>query len=85
MAFLPSTSLFASDHADPIDQFSRERVEVGIIDLFSSRSSPTGSPGFPFHRTDGISLAMPDLKPRLALTPGGRTRTFLNQRDGWAN
>lgn len=72
-AVLLSTSLFASDHADPIDPFNRERLEGGITDLFFPILAD-GKPAFPFHRTDGISLAMLDLSLRPALTAGERSQ-----------
>jgi hypothetical protein len=73
-AVLISNSLFASDHADPIDPFNRERLEGGITDLFFFPILADGQPAFPFRRTDGISLATPDLRPRPALTDADRSR-----------
>jgi len=73
-AVLLSTSLFASDHADPIDPFNRERLEGGITDLFFFPILADGKAAFPFQRTDGISLAMPDLKPRPAVTATERSQ-----------
>ncbi len=62
-----ATSATASDHADPIDPFNKERLEGGLTDLFVFPVKADGSPAFPFERTDGASLATPDLKPRRAL------------------
>jgi hypothetical protein len=73
-AVLFSTSLFASDHADPIDPFNRERLEGGITDLFFFPILADGKPAFPFPRKDGISLAMPDLSQRPALTSEQRSQ-----------
>jgi hypothetical protein len=69
-----STSVLASDHADPIDPFNRERLEGGITDLFFFPILADGKPAFPFRRTDAISLAMPDLAPRPALTADERSQ-----------
>jgi hypothetical protein len=62
-----SSSLFASDHADPIDPFNRERLEGGITDLFVFPILDDGKPAFPFERKDATSLAKPDLSLRPAL------------------
>ncbi len=67
-----STSLFASDHADPIDPFNLERLEGGLTDLFVFPIRADGKPAYPFQRTDGVSLAKPDLRLREALTPEQR-------------
>src|SRR5688500_4716279 len=58
----------ASDHADPIDPFSREQLEAGITDLFVFPIDEKGMPAHPFERTDAISLERPDLNSRPALT-----------------
>ena len=67
LSFLGGTT-WASDHADPIDPFNREQLEAGITDLFVFPIDENGAPVFPFERTDGVSLSMPDVKPRPALT-----------------
>jgi hypothetical protein len=74
IAILCSTPLFASDHADPIDPFNRERLEGGITDLFFFPILADGKPAFPFRRTDGISLVTPDLRPRPELTNAERSQ-----------
>lgn len=71
---LAAGPLHASDHADPIDPFNKERLEGGITDLFIFPVLEDGSPAFPFERTDGISLAAPDLKPRPPLTNEQRAK-----------
>ncbi|AMV39722.1 hypothetical protein [Planctomyces sp. SH-PL62] len=70
----PPPRAFASDHADPIDPFNRERLEGGITDLFVFPVLADGSPAFPFERTDDVSLAKPDLKPRRALSDEERSQ-----------
>lgn len=69
LALLPAATSLASDHADPIDPFNRERLEGGITDLFVFPILESGQAALPFRRTDGISIAKPDLTPRPALTP----------------
>ncbi|WP_165249888.1 DUF4331 family protein [Paludisphaera soli] len=64
----------ASDHADPIDPFNKERLEGGITDLFVFPVLADGSPAFPFERTDGVSLASPDVKPRRPLSEDERSK-----------
>ena len=64
----------ASDHADPIDPFNKERLEGGITDLFVFPVLEDGSPAFPFNRTDGISLATPNVEPRPPLSDEDRAR-----------
>src|SRR5688500_2709634 len=64
----------ASDHADPIDPFSREQLEAGSTDLFVFPIDENGMPVHPFKRTDGISLERPDLSPRPALTDEQRAQ-----------
>jgi hypothetical protein len=73
-AVLFSSSLFASDHADPLDPFSLQRLEGGITDLFFFPILADGKPAFPFQRADGISMATPDLRPRPALTAAQRSQ-----------
>jgi hypothetical protein len=61
-------AMFASDHADPIDLLHRKRLEPDISDLFLFPVLANDEAAFPFNRTDKISLAYPDLKPRRRLT-----------------
>jgi hypothetical protein len=63
-----SALLLASDHADPVDLWNRKRLEPGITDLFLFPMKANEEPAFPFKRTNGISLANPDLKPRESLS-----------------
>jgi hypothetical protein len=65
---LSAPALHASDHADPIDPFNRERLEGGITDLFVFPILQDGRAAFPFKRTDGISIASPDLSMRPSVT-----------------
>jgi hypothetical protein len=64
----------ASDHADPIDPWNKERLEGGITDLFVFPVLEDGKPAFPFERKDGVSLATPDVSPRRALSPEERAK-----------
>lgn len=48
--------LMASDHADPIDPFNREKLEGGITDLFVFPVSEDDKPAEPFVRMGKISL-----------------------------
>lgn len=73
IAFAP-TAAWASDHADPIDPLNRRRLEGGITDLFVFPVTADGRPAFPFQRSDGLSLAAPDLSPRPALTDEQRSQ-----------
>ena len=54
-----SASAPASDHADPIDPFNRERLEGGITDLFVFPVLANGSPAFPTAINSKLSLAEP--------------------------
>jgi hypothetical protein len=74
VAVLSSSPLLASDHADPIDPFNRERLEGGITDLFFFPILEDGKVAFPFERKDRIPLWEPDLSPRPALTPDQRSQ-----------
>jgi hypothetical protein len=67
-------TLFASDHADPIDPFRRQRMEPNISDLFVFPVLANDEAAFPFTRPDGISLACPNLKPRRQLTAEERVK-----------
>jgi hypothetical protein len=60
--------LIASDHADPIDPFNKERLEGGITDLFVFPVTENGKVAFPFTPTDMISLSDPNLDPRQELS-----------------
>jgi len=74
VAALSSTPVFASDHADPIDPFNRERLEGGITDLFFFPILEDGKAAFPFERMDKVSLSAPDLSLRPALTAEQRSK-----------
>jgi hypothetical protein len=66
--WLLALPLLASDHADPIDPFNRERLEGGITDLFAFPVKRNGEVAFPFQRSDAVSLATPDIAKRAELT-----------------
>ncbi len=54
---LPYSSLsFASDHADPIDPFNRERLEGGITDLFVFPVTKDDKPAVPYEGNRSIPL-----------------------------
>lgn len=55
----PMNRLVASDHADPIDPFSKESLEAGITDLFVFPVTENGAPAGPFVPETKISLADP--------------------------
>jgi hypothetical protein len=65
---LPAPGAVASDHADPIDPFNKERLEGGITDLFVFPVDANDQPVAPHMASDGISLAAPLVEPRRMLS-----------------
>ena len=57
LAWVPQS--IASDHADPIDPFNRERLEGGITDLFVFPVDRNEKPLHPFERKSKVPLSAP--------------------------
>src|SRR5688572_32901878 len=65
---LSADHTLASDHADPIDPFNKERLEGGITDLFAFPVDANDAPVAPHMLRDGISLAAPQVETRRMLS-----------------
>jgi hypothetical protein len=74
ISLLLTRTLFASDHADPIDLFRTERLEPGITDLFFFPVDENDNVVAPYVAEDKLSLAEPNLKPRKELTAEERAK-----------
>lgn len=84
---LAAAPVFASDHADPIDPFNRERLEGGITDLFVFPVDENGKIAFPFERTPAAQttaeaksaepLFAEDLPPELSDTERGQIKALI--------
>jgi hypothetical protein len=72
--YLSASPALASDHADPIDPFNKERLEGGITDLFVFPVDANDAPVAPHTPRDGISLAQPAVEQRRALSPEEQKR-----------